>query len=109
MDCKNSDYMNPEKLLNTINENGIENVMFVAAMRPLRQIGVGPVNINYTSSSDELIDVPCMISEDRYKLEDNYKITLKPIYEGVASEHFYISDLCNLIRQGSVSMYVKKA
>ena len=87
-------------------EAGIENVMFIVPTRPLRSV-LGM--INYTSSNDEAVPVPMIIDKDhRYKVEDHYKVHLVPIYEGFASESFYICDLKQLIRQGIVQMYIEK-
>ncbi len=65
--------------------------------------------ISYTSSSDEEILVPALINEDRYKVEDEYKITLQCIYEGFGSQDFYVSDLNSLFTRGHIQIlnYIK--
>lgn len=47
-------------------------------MHPMR-IYLGLISI--TSSNSPKFIVPCKITEERYKLNENYKITLKPIYK----------------------------
>ncbi len=94
-----------EKLIDIINKNGIENIIFLAPMRPLHKVfGL----IAYTSSTDKQIVVPAKIDESRFKVKDEYKITLKSIYEQFGKEHFYVSDLEHLIKDGIIKFYVAK-
>lgn len=87
-----------------IESAGIENCMFLVPMRPVRTyFGL----ISLTSSSDTEIIVPAKITEERYKLKDNYKITLKSVYDGFGSDHFYISDLESLIKSGTIEFFVR--
>ena len=87
-----------------IEKAGIENCMFLTPMRPIRTyFGL----ISLTSSSDPEIIVPAKITEERYKLKDNYKITLKSVYDGFGSNHFYISDLESLIKSGTIEFFVR--
>lgn len=87
-----------------IEKVGIGNCMFLVPMRPVRTyFGL----ISWTSSSDSEIIVPAKITEERYKLKDNYKITLKSIYDGFGKDHYYISDLENLISSGTVEFFVR--
>jgi hypothetical protein len=77
-------------LLELIEKNGVENCMFLVPARPIRKcFGI----INYTTYSDEEVIVPAKIVEERYKVADNYKITLSPIYTQYEHRHYYISDL----------------
>ena len=87
-----------------IENAGVENCMFLAPMRPVRTyFGL----ISLTSSSDPEIVVPAKITEERYKLKDNYKITLKSTYDEFGSDHFYISDLEMLISSGTIEFFVR--
>lgn len=87
-----------------IEKAGIENCMFLVPMRPVNTyFGF----ISFTSSSDPEFIVPAKINEDRYKVSDNYKITLKSIYEKFGKEHFYISDLESMISSGTIQFFVK--
>ena len=87
-----------------IEKVGIENCMFLIPMRPVRTyFGL----ISLTSSSDPEIVVPAKITEERYKLKDNYKITLKSVYDGFGSDHFYMSDLESLIKSGTIEFFVR--
>lgn len=92
------------KLIETIKKNGIENCIFLIPMKPVRTVlGL----ISYTSSSDEDFVVPAEICEERYKVSENYKITLKSIYKGFGKEHLYVMDLEQLIDQGTVQFFVR--
>jgi hypothetical protein len=89
-----------EKIL----EAGIENCLFLVPMRPVQTVfGL----ISYTSSSDPEVVVPAEISEKRYKLEDNHKITLRSMYKQFGQEHFYLSDLNLMIERGTVQMFIR--
>jgi hypothetical protein len=92
-------------LTKTILEHGIENVYFIAKVRPLRKV----MFISYTSSSDPEIEMLCKINTERYKVEDDYKITLEPIYEGFAKKDYYISDLQNIINRGHIKMLIQQS
>ena len=91
-------------LIKTIQKHGIKNCMFLVPMKPLRTyFGI----ISLTSSSDEDVIVPTIVDETKFKLSENYKITLKSINEGFGQEHFYISDLKKMLDQCIVNFYVK--
>jgi len=81
-----------ESIKDRILKAGIENCLFIVPMKPVTTyFGL----ISVTSSSDSDIDVPAIIVEDRYKVKDNYKITLSSIYDGFGQNHYYVSDLNN--------------
>jgi hypothetical protein len=87
-----------------IEEAGIDNCMFLVPMRPLNVVfGC----IAFTSDSDPEVIVPAKICEDKYTVKDNYKITLKSLYERFGQEHYYVSDLENLIDEGTIEFFVK--
>ena len=87
-----------------IEKAGIEKCMFLVPMRPVRTyFGL----ISLTSSSDPEIIVPAKITEERYKLKDNYKITLKSVYDSFGKEHYYVSDLESLISSGTIEFFVR--
>jgi hypothetical protein len=92
------------QLQKIINENGIENVMFMVPMKPIRTMSF----ISYTSSQDDDVIVPCKINEDRYKINERYKITLESIYPQFGKEHFYQGDLVYLIEKDIIKVFVKK-
>lgn len=70
--------------------------VFLVQMHPLE----GNMFFTYTSSDSPLHWVPCAVKETRYKLDDNYKITLSPIIQGFPDEHFYQSDLATMVGEG---------
>jgi len=91
-------------LIDEINKAGIENCMFLVPMKPVQTVfGL----ISYTSSSDPDVIVPAKITEERYKLRENYKITLKSIYLHFGKQHFYVSDLRMMIESGTIEFFVK--
>lgn len=46
--------------------------------------------------------VECEIVEDRYKVSDGYKVTLKPLDSNYASRHFYQNDFVSLVEAGYI-------
>lgn len=96
--------INKMNLREKIENIGIENCMFLVPMRPVKTyFGL----ISLTSSSDPEFIVPAKIIEERYKLKDNYKITLKSVYGEFGRTHYYISDLENLISNGTIEFFVR--
>jgi len=93
-------------LKDIIEENGgVDNIMFIAPFQPLHVVPM--LGIGYTSSNDEEFNLPAVIVEDRYKVEDGYKITLQCQMDGFGEHHYYQSDLKSLIDGGIVYMYKK--
>ena len=84
---------------------GVENLRFTLKVKPLRSCGF----ICYTTSSDELLEGEFEVSEERYRVIDNYKIGFKPaIVDGyvLAPRAYYIMDLESLIRDGHAGVRV---
>ncbi len=81
-----------KSLVRIIEEFGIENVMFLAPMNPIKSM----LFINYTSSDDPQIPMLCKITEDRYKVKENYKITLESIEQvkGLKHNHYELYSQC---------------
>jgi hypothetical protein len=77
--------------------------MFLIPMQPLKTI----CGISFTISSNPEIVVSTRISEERYKIGQDYKITLKSIYKTFREKHFYFSDLEQLINSGTVQYFIK--
>lgn len=46
--------------------------------------------------------VECRVDESRYKIDEGYKITLRPIVPGFAYEHYYQSDFMSLVESGHI-------
>ncbi|MDT3387232.1 MAG: hypothetical protein LIR46_05640 [Bacteroidota bacterium] len=46
--------------------------------------------------------VECEIVEDRYKVDEGYKVTLKPLDSNYASRHFYQCDFISLMEKGYI-------
>ena len=84
---------------------GIENLRFILKEAPLRSCGF----ICYTTSSDELLEGEFEVSEERYRVIDNYKIGFKPTIVDdymLAPRAYYIMDLEAMIRDGYASVRV---
>ena len=84
---------------------GVENLRFTLKEAPLRSCGF----ICYTTSSDELLEGEFEVSEERYRVIDNYKIGFKPaIVDGyvLAPRACYIMDLESMIRDGHAGVRV---
>lgn len=72
--------------------------VFLIQMHPLE----GNMFFTYTSSDSPLHWVPCSVHEERYKLRENYKITLRPTIPGFPDDHLYQSDLATMVGAGHV-------
>lgn len=82
-----------EKNSNHINKD----IHYFCKMKPIQSI----FGIAFTASSDALEWFECYVDEERYKVEDNYKITLRDI-NGRAYEHYYQSDFLQLMYEGFI-------
>lgn len=71
---------------------------YFVPMHPVESI----FGISFTTSSSEERLVECEIVEERYKVEDNYKVTLKSIEPGYGYEHFYQLDFKSLLASGVI-------
>jgi hypothetical protein len=48
----------------------------------------------------------CVVSQERYKLEENYKITLKSLREDIPYiRHLYITDFLGLVKDSIIRVY----
>ena len=83
---------------------GTKNLRFTLKEVPLRSCGF----ICYTTSDDEPLEGEFEVSEERYRVIDNYKIGFKPTIVDymLAPRAYYIMDLEALIRGGHASVRV---
>lgn len=84
---------------------GVKNLRFTLKETPLRSCGF----FSYTTSGDVEIEGEFEVSEERYRVADNYKIGFKPaIVDGyvLAPRAYYIMDLESMIRDGHASVRV---
>lgn len=89
-----------EQTIKDILHDGIENKKYMLKMSRLEPVPM--LGICIKSSNAEEHWVSCHIDEERYKLEDGYKITLKadnPIY---GYEHYYQEDFISLLKRGII-------
>ncbi len=68
---------------------------YFALMNPLCCFG-------FFADADKHDWVECEIVEDRYKVDDGYKVTLKPLDSNYAYEHFYQDDFISLMKSGHI-------
>ena len=80
---------------------GVENLKFVIKLRPLR----GFSWFKYTTSRDKEQEVICEVFENRYKIEDGFKITLRSIDPRFGTKTYFIHDIEILIRNGRVKIF----
>lgn len=74
-----------------------KHIHYFCLMRPVQSL----FGISFTCSSDELQWYECEVDESRYKVDENYKVTLRNI-NGPEYEHYYQSDFMQLIDDGLV-------
>lgn len=74
-----------------------KHIHYFCLMRPVQSL----FGISFTCSSDALQWYECEVDESRYKVDKNYKITLRNI-NGPEYEHYYQSDFMQLIDGGLV-------
>ena len=94
------------KLQNSIpdfDSEHVEDYLILFPFRPLRTM----LFISYKSSSDEPVLLPAEINQDRYKLEDGYKVSLKCTVPGYGTEHVYQSDLYIMFKNGQAQVFKK--
>lgn len=82
------------------NRNTIDkNAHYLVKMHPLEScLGV----IFIKSDSTEAKWVECKVVEERYKVDDNYKIELRAINTKYGKETYYQEDFMALIRSGDI-------
>lgn len=90
------------KIKELVNQVGVGGVLIMIGMQPTRKLWF----VKYTSSNDDYMLIPTKITEERYKVKDGYKITLKPIYPGFSEQHFYQSDLELMIENKDVKIFI---
>lgn len=79
-------------------DKGIDNVRFWTLMHPVNNI----LGVCFICGNDPEYWVECKVVEDKYKVEDSYKITLQSIDERFSREHYYQSDFESLINMGYI-------
>jgi len=78
-------------------EYGVRNLRIFAPMSRLQYIGLIP-GIAFRTSDQPEVETECFISEDRYKVDENYKVTLQAMKPEYGSHHFYQSDFDTIVR-----------
>jgi hypothetical protein len=89
------------KIDKLVEKEGMDNLLFIVPLLPVQDLGF----VKITSSSDDHVNVPCHISEERYKVSEGYKITMVSDIPEYGYEHFYQMDLESLIKRGIVKVY----
>lgn len=95
-----------DNIIQLIDKYGIENVIFMVPMLPVRNIfGI----FSYTTSSDNHSMVPCMVEDDeQYNYKSGHKIRLVSIYTGFGTKTMYTSDFSSLVRDARIQFFVRK-
>lgn len=70
---------------------------YFCLMQPIQSI----FGLSFTCSSDAFEWFECIIDETRYKVDDNYKVTLRAL-NGGAYEHYYQDDFISLLKDGLI-------
>lgn len=68
---------------------------YFALMNPIDDLGL-------FADASEYGWIECEIVEDRYKVDEGYKVTLKPLDSNYASQHFYQNDFISLMKSGYI-------
>lgn len=87
-----------DSIVDIVREFGVKNVVVTVPMLPMRYINFIP-GMAITTSSDDPIIVAGFIEEDRYKVDENYKITLVSNDARCGKQHYYICDLNSMLRE----------
>lgn len=56
----------------------------------------------FTSSDNPVMWVECEVDESRYKVDDGYKITLRPLNPFYGKEDYHQSDFVSLLNEGLI-------
>ena len=72
-------------------------IHYFCLMRPIQRI----LGVAFTNSSDAMEWFECYVDENQYKVDDNYKITLRDINNN-AYEHYYQDDFLSLMHKGFI-------
>ncbi len=79
------------------------NAHYFLLMHPLEGVVIpGYGAIVYTSSTTREKWVECEIVEERYKLEEGYKVELRSVEEGYGKETLYIEDFLSHLEKGYI-------
>jgi hypothetical protein len=84
-------------LVKLVAEYGVKNLRFFIPMQKLQFGGLIP-RIAFKVGGDPTFVTECYIDEELYKVEDNYKITLRAMDLIFGRESYYISDLESLLK-----------
>lgn len=84
-------YYSKEKNPYNINKN----VHYFALMSPICGFG-------FFVNADKRDWVECVIIENQYKVDEGYKVTLKPLDNNYASQHFYQCDFISMMEKGYI-------
>jgi hypothetical protein len=75
-----------------------KNATYFCLMQPIETfMGL----ISFTSSDTPWEWMECYIDEERYRVDDNYKVTLRAL-NGCAYKHYYQDDFISLMKQGLI-------
>jgi len=88
-------------------EYGAKNLRFFMPMRKLHSLQGFGIPMAFTSSDDPYDITECVIDENRYKVDEGYKITFRAIDEDYGYENYYQMDFNNIYkRNDDIRIYV---
>lgn len=90
-----------KELMEEINRQGVENIRFIASFKT--EGTITPLGLMISNDSP-IEDMLCHIVEDRYKVKDNYKISITPVGYSSYIDHYYFSDFVSLINKGLIKI-----
>lgn len=93
--------MTTDKLKEIIAEKGVENIRFAYPMAA--EGTITPLGLMVSHDGNTKV-MKCKITEERFKIKDNYKISLTPSDEEWYTEHFYWMDFVSLIERGVIKI-----
>ncbi len=79
-----------------------KNAHYFVLMHPRTSINYSGVILSFVSTDSRPKWVECEIVEDKYKLEQRYKIELKSLEEGYGKETFYVEDFISLLNSDRI-------
>ena len=96
----NKEHFNYHEFAEAVKTN-IDTVRFIVPLNKI-MFAIGGIGLADGNSHDL---VECFVSEERYELKENYKITVIPVDTvPYGKEHFYLMDFVSLIEQGTIKI-----
>jgi|WetSurMetagenome_2_1015567.scaffolds.fasta_scaffold1197568_1 hypothetical protein len=89
------------EIVKQINKIGVNKIRFLA---PMKEVGIYTPLGFMTSSNDPDVLTTCKITEERYRIKDNYKISITPTEWLGYTEHHYLMDFDAVLMSGYIKI-----